>query len=1071
MIRKTRHFFKTLTAAVVCIPALATGLSIEAGAAPATFEASAFANYKPDVANGEYMFNAAGCAACHGSATDPKLLSGGMEMRSAIGTFKVPNISAHPSGIGGWSNADFLNATMIGIDRNGDHLYPVMPYAAYAGMKPEDMLDIKAYIETLPQSDAASGEHEISFPFNQQFAVSLWKRANFDTKPYQPVEQSQMERGRYLVENVAGCAQCHSGRTVTFGLDPEKSYQGEKGLTGEYAPPIDRARMAGLASPDAFTKGVLVDGNKLNGSPLAAGSMQRISQGTANLTEEDRVAMYAYLANKEVKAEPQIAAASCAADTAAVMAGSPQLSAAADEFIGKHCRSCHGPGESAQGSFPAGDLASVASNVAFVTPGQPEKSRLYTSVTSGRMPYGKKPTAEETAQLAAWITSLAETQAAAAPAGNKMPERGRPIRSYADEIQLASTDIGKVDELDRKYIRYFTYRQQYNAVMGCESEDQFAERMRYYQASFRKLLNSLSYGPTLVKPKAVEGSGDTLVRVDLRDLKWTAEDWDRMISHYFYGTAAHDNPALETLVRGTGTVLPIVRTDWFMSNASRPPLYNEFLKLPDNIYDLESKMLRVDVNENIRNLNVVRAGFGQGASGVSDHNRMLERHDLPQGGYYWVSYDFAGDTGHQNLKRFPHGPGALGKLPAGLEPFEHDGGEMIFSLPNGMQGYYLSTDKGDKLDVGPTAIVSFRSRPIGKGIEITNGRSCFDCHANGIIAKRDEIRQHIETSPLFSIEQRDVLLKMYKTQEELDTYYEKDLRRFVTALNEIGAAEQAPDGAFTSLSVPGKAAGTELVTFYADLYEEDLSFEAVAAEFGMEPEQFTSAARRLRGDALSIAQDWIARLEGGVKIPRHEVEREFARMLEPLTGIAALDYAPQSANTAATTQTGTVSKPQTVAYTQTEAKSAVQTYADDRLKLAIKVASSYVKVGDKLKFTITANKDCELQLLYVESSGKVEIFPDAFIGASTLTANVERQIPPEGAGDIVFDEPANNETLIAFCKQGGLGEDRLTAEAALKLATANNQPVTRGISFQLAEKGKKNKGQSATQMVSFEVKK
>jgi mono/diheme cytochrome c family protein len=107
MIRKTRHFFKTLTAAVVCIPALATGLSIEAGAAPATFEASAFANYKPDVANGEYMFNAAGCAACHGSATDPKLLSGGMEMRSAIGTFKVPNISAHPSGIGGWSNADF----------------------------------------------------------------------------------------------------------------------------------------------------------------------------------------------------------------------------------------------------------------------------------------------------------------------------------------------------------------------------------------------------------------------------------------------------------------------------------------------------------------------------------------------------------------------------------------------------------------------------------------------------------------------------------------------------------------------------------------------------------------------------------------------------------------------------------------------------------------------------------------------------------------------------------------------------------------------------------------------------
>ena len=165
-------------------------------AAPPEFGSTAFASYKPDLKNGQYMFNAAGCAACHGSAVDPKLLSGGLEMRSAIGTFKVPNITASAKGIGGWSNATFLNAVMIGVKRDGTNLYPVMPYTAYAGMKPEDVLDIKAYIETLSPSDASSGAHEISFPYNQQFAVSLWKRANFSTRPFQPAANSQLERGR-----------------------------------------------------------------------------------------------------------------------------------------------------------------------------------------------------------------------------------------------------------------------------------------------------------------------------------------------------------------------------------------------------------------------------------------------------------------------------------------------------------------------------------------------------------------------------------------------------------------------------------------------------------------------------------------------------------------------------------------------------------------------------------------------------------------------------------------------------------------------------------------------------------
>ena len=286
-------------AVTVALTAALIASAPSASASPSEFEKGAFASYQPDLKNGEYMFNAAGCAACHGSAANSKLLSGGLKMRSAIGTFSVPNITASSQGIGGWSNADFLNAVMIGVKPDGSYIYPVMPFTAYAGMKPQDVLDIMAYIKTLPKSDARSGANEISFPYNQQFMVALWRRANFTTKPFQPVRASQRERGRYLVENVAACGQCHSGRTFSFGLDPSKAYAGEKGLTGEYAPAIDAKRLASIAKPAAFVDGVLVKGLKLNGSPIAAGSMKRITEGTAKLTEKDRTAMLAYLEKKK----------------------------------------------------------------------------------------------------------------------------------------------------------------------------------------------------------------------------------------------------------------------------------------------------------------------------------------------------------------------------------------------------------------------------------------------------------------------------------------------------------------------------------------------------------------------------------------------------------------------------------------------------------------------------------------------------------------------------------------------------------------------------------------------------
>ena len=1066
-----------LAAAPLAAMGLALTLACPGGtAARDPFAPDAFSTHKANVDNGRVLFGAAGCGACHGSGDNIELLSGGMEMPTAIGKFFAPNISAHPNGIGGWSNADFLNAVMNGIDRNGDNLYPVMPYTSYGGMKPEDVLDIKAYIETLPQSDAASKEHEIAFPFSRQATITLWKRSHFNVPAYQPREETQMERGRYLIENVGGCGDCHTPRTTTYGLDLARAYEGEKGLTGAVAPDITKARISGLASHEVFTKGLVEEGKKLSGSPLADPVMRRIAQGLSTLPDEDKQAMYAFLADRELKVTPVATSSEpvCSEATAqtGLGGGNAEAASAADAFIGKYCRNCHGPGESSQGSFPAGDLASIAANAAFVTPGNAAKSLLYTSVTSGRMPLGKRPADAEVQSLATWIDSLTQSDIPVAAAAGKT-ERSRPMIGYRDFIELALRDVTRIDERDQPFMRYFSYRDQYNGMMSCETHETFLKRMQVLAGGFKKLLNSLSYGPNLVIPDEVEGSNGLLVRVDIRDLEWSADDYDFLINEYFYGVDPTSDASLHALAKATQTQLPIMRIDWFMSNGARPKVYNRLMKLPTHIRELETRF-KIDVDQNIHRGRVLRAGFADGSSGVSDHNRMLERHDMPFGGYYWKSYDFGGDVGRQVLKRFPHGPKEL-KLEAGLQSFEHDGGEMVFSLPNGMQGYYLSTAEGAQLDVGPTAIVSFRKRPIGKGVEIINARSCFDCHYDGILSKRDQIREHIQTSTLFSKDQQDVLLALYAPQEELDEAYKRDRDRFVASLDRLGITEPTPDGGKTSLKAPG---GAEIFTYFADKYEDELNFEQLAAEFDMTPEQFASDIRRLTDvNALRIGIDWVATLESGATIPRVEVEEQYAYMLEPLLQLRPLKRG-SNADVADAGYQQPVKQEQAAGGDQYAATSAypVPAYKQDdkaqaaKVKLALHVPSTSAKVGDKLSFQLSTNHACELQVMYVEDTGNVEIVPDVMLGATTLNPGEQRQIPQPGTGDLTFDSASPGETMIAFCRAGGLGDQKLTAEKAKELVASSKQPATRGLAINLAKQAEKDNGAAGVQMVTFEIR-
>src|SRR6185436_18726322 len=195
--------------------------------------------------------------------------------------------------------------------------------------------------------------------------------------------------------------------------------------------------------------------------------------------------------------------------------------------------------------------------------------------------------------------------------------------------------------------------------------------------------------------------------------------WDTLTSFYPYclksDAAAHE--ALYTQLR---TEAPVVRGDWFIATATKAPLYDQLIDLPATVDQLAAR-LGVNINDDINHIgldepdNLVRIGFRK--SGVALHNRMLERHLGNQGQYLWISYDFNSNLGRADLLANPLGP--ANRDQRNFEhTFEHAGGEVIFSMPNGMQGYMLVNAVGDKLDKAPFNIVRDPRRRTG---EVENG--------------------------------------------------------------------------------------------------------------------------------------------------------------------------------------------------------------------------------------------------------------------------------------------------------------------------------------------------------------
>jgi mono/diheme cytochrome c family protein len=291
--------------AVLLVLAVLGGAGAWVLSAPRPYAPATFAGLTGNPERGEAVFHAAGCASCHhapGATGEAKrVLAGGQRFATAFGTFVAPNISPHPTaGIGGWSVADLGNALLTGTSPDGRHYYPAFPYTAYTRMTLADIADLHAFLMTLPPDATPSEPHRLGLPFSIRRGIGLWKRLYLDPAPVVAGALTEAEeRGRYLVEALGHCGECHTPRTALGGLDRSRWLAGAPNPSGEGR--IPNITPAALAWSEAEIAAYLQTGFTPD-FDVVGGHMAAVVENFARLTDADRAAVAAYL--KRVPAVP-----------------------------------------------------------------------------------------------------------------------------------------------------------------------------------------------------------------------------------------------------------------------------------------------------------------------------------------------------------------------------------------------------------------------------------------------------------------------------------------------------------------------------------------------------------------------------------------------------------------------------------------------------------------------------------------------------------------------------------------------------------------------------------------------
>jgi len=297
------------------------------------------------VERGRHLAIAGDCAGCHtlpGSSHD---FAGGLPIETPFGMLLAPNITPDAAtGIGAWSDDEFVNALTKGTGRNGTHLYPAMPYTYYTKLSRDDVLAIRAYLKTVPAVHHAVKSNQLPFPFNVRASLTGWDALFLKAGAFKPVPDKSAEwnRGAYLVEGLAHCGMCHTPKNTLGGDKRHEALQGYA-LQGWFAPNITNDQRLGLGTWTAadIAEYLKTGHNRFSAASGPMGDV--ITHSTSQMTDADLHAIAVYLKDRPAPKEENPPAKP---DTATVTIGG--------KIYADECSACHGrDGKGTPGLFPA----------------------------------------------------------------------------------------------------------------------------------------------------------------------------------------------------------------------------------------------------------------------------------------------------------------------------------------------------------------------------------------------------------------------------------------------------------------------------------------------------------------------------------------------------------------------------------------------------------------------------------------------------------------------------------------------------------------------------------------------
>jgi mono/diheme cytochrome c family protein len=309
------------------------------------------------VERGHYLAVVGDCAACHTLPGSGHEFAGGRPLETPFGELDTPNITPDPqTGIGAWTDDEFINALTKGTGRDGSRLFPAMPYTYYTKVTRDDALDIRAYLNTVPAVHNEVTVNRLPFPLSVRASMSIWNRLFFTPGVFAPAADKSPEwnRGAYLTEGLGHCGLCHTPKNILGGDKSSERMQGYA-LQGWFAPDITNDPRHGIGSWSVDEIATYLKTGH-NQSTAASGPMsETVNLSTSKMSDDDLKAIAIYLKDQlgdRKNQQNDAQSAPLAPDQAAMKMGA--------QIYADECSGCHtADGRGAAGLFPSLNGAAV----------------------------------------------------------------------------------------------------------------------------------------------------------------------------------------------------------------------------------------------------------------------------------------------------------------------------------------------------------------------------------------------------------------------------------------------------------------------------------------------------------------------------------------------------------------------------------------------------------------------------------------------------------------------------------------------------------------------------------------